>query len=136
MSEIAQVDQTDLSENSKQAAFIALDPEVVGLSLRPLSAGTLIILKLTGNTLLDGSDKDIEFNVAAFLYVHSADPKEVRKASTNPEVFKERVIEFAENLTVPDFIQAANSVRDIIESAVVGQDYEVDQSGEQPSPNS
>jgi hypothetical protein len=139
MSEIAlppyPVETEDIHEAAKQAAFAASEPEVAGLTLRPLSAGTLIILKQTGNPLLDGSEKDVEFAVAAFLFIHCADPKEVRKISADPVAFRDRVLEFAESISVPDFVTAANSIKDLIESAVVGHDYEVDQSNEPPSPN-
>jgi hypothetical protein len=140
MSEIAYppypVETEDSHEAAKQAAFVASDPEVAGLTLRPLSAGTLIILKQTGNPLLDGSEKDVEFAVAAFLYIHIADAKEVRKVSADAVAFRDRVLEFAESISVPDFVKAANSIKDLIESAVIGHDYAVDQTNEQPSPNS
>ena len=120
----------------KLEAFVAPAMEIAGLKLRPLSAGTLIQLKLTHNPLIDGDETtDPEYHVAGFLFIHSADPREVRKATANPELFRDRVLEFAEGLSIPDFVAAAKQIQQLVESAGAGNDFEVKSNEAQPSPN-
>ena len=123
-------------ELQKLAVLVAPETEIAGLKLRPLTAGTLIQLKLTHNPLIDGVETtDPEFHVASFLYIHGADPKEVRKATANAEVFRDKVLEFAERLSVPDFVKAAQQIQQLVESATDGNDYEVKTDEATPSPN-
>jgi len=124
------------NELKKLEAFVAAETEIAGLKLRPLSAGSLIQLKLTKNPLIDGLEtNDPEFHVASFLYIHSADPKEVRKATANLEVFRDKVLEFADGISIPNFVKAAQQIQQLVESATVGNDYEVKSDEAQPSPN-
>jgi len=123
-------------ELNKLAAFVAPETEIAGLKLRPLSAGTLIQLKLTHNPLIDGLETaEPEYHVASFLYIHSAPPGEVRRATANPEVFRDKVLEFADRLSIPDFVRAAQQIQQLVESATVGNDYEVKTDEASPSPN-
>ena len=120
----------------KIAVFVAPDTEIAGLKLRPLSAGSLIQLKLTKNPLIDGLETaDPEFHVASFLFIHSADPKTVRKATANMEIFRDKVLEFADSISIPDFVKAAQQIQQLVESATVSNDYEVKSDEASPSPN-
>lgn len=115
-------------ESTKERAFTAPPDTIAGLRLRPLSAGTLAILRQTKNGLFlgEGKSENLEFDVAAFLYVHAADADEVRKAAWDPERFRERVLLFAESISIREFQGAAGSIQGIIERALAGQDYEVE----------
>jgi len=113
-------------EDAKLEVFVEAEPVVCGLELRPFTAGSLIILKKTGNGLLKGDDTNTEFDVAAFLYAHTANVKIVRRAARNKEIWEEMVLAFADKLTVRDFVKAANQIQGIMESAMIGQDYEVE----------
>lgn len=123
---------------AQEQAFISPPLSVGGLELRPLTAGTLIILKQTGNKLVDGivDGADREFQVAAFLFIHAADPKRVRRVSGDPASFRDAVLEFADGLSITNFAEAAVGIRTICEQATVGQVYEVeDKGGGSVSPN-
>lgn len=119
-----------------ESTFIAPESTVAGLVLRPLTAGTLILLKQTKNPLLTGSlTEDKEFHVAAFIYIHSGDPRTVRKAAASDTTFREAVLEFADSLSVADFAKAAGQVKDICEKSVIGMNYEVEGGGGNDHPN-
>ena len=115
-----------MSEDAKLDVFVEAEPVVCGLELRPFTAGSLIILKKTGNGLLKGDDSNTEFDVAAFLYAHTADVAIVRKSAKSKEAWEEAVLVYADTLTVRDFVRAANQIQGIMESAMIGQDYEVE----------
>lgn len=117
---------------SPQETAFTDTPDTIGnLTLRPLTAGTLILLKQTKNPLMAGGigEEDREFHVAAFLYIHAGDPKAVRKAAANDAAFREAVLEFADGLTVADFAKAAMQIKDICERSMVGMNYEVEDTG-------
>jgi hypothetical protein len=114
-----------LNEVDKLAAFVDPNPTVAGLELRPFTAASLILMKRTVNGLLQGKDDNIEFDVAAFLYLHSTKQSEVVKAARSTESWEGAVLEFAGKLTIPDFVKASKEIRGIMEQAMVGQDYQV-----------
>jgi hypothetical protein len=121
------------NEVEKLAAFIEPAPKVAGLALRPFTAASLIILRKTGNKLLAGDESNVEFDVAAFLYAHTDTPKQVRESSATAEAWESAVLTFADTLSVRDFITAANEIKGIMERAMVGQDYAVDQEPAHPN---
>lgn len=111
----------------KEAVFIQPPQDIGGLSARPMTAETLIILKQTGNALIKGGGGNgTELDVAAFLYIHTADPREVRRVAFDADKFRERVLEFAGTIKVSDFAKAAELIKRIVEQSVVGMDYEVE----------
>jgi hypothetical protein len=120
-------------EVEKLAAFIEPPPEAAGRTLRSFSAASLILMRQTNNGLLVGSEKDIEFDVAAFLYAHTQDVRKVREVARAPDTWRAAVLDFAESLTVPDFVKAAGEIRAILERAMVGQDYVVEQDKTDPN---
>jgi len=120
-------------EIDKLSAFIAPAPVVAGFTLRPFTAASLIIMRKTGNTLLSGSEANVEFDVAAFLYAHSGDTKQVRKTAQDAGAWQDAVLNFAETLSVQDFVKAAGEIKSIMERAMVGQDYEVEQDKHDPN---
>ncbi len=122
---------------SQEKAFNEPEAVVSGIALRPLSAGTLILLKQTKNPLLEGNidGEDREFHVAAFLYIHSADAKAVRRACADQSAFREAVLEFAEGISIADFSKSAAQIKAICEASVVGMNYEVKDGGDEKSPN-
>lgn len=121
------------NEIDKLSAFIEPAPTVAGLTLRPFTAASLIILRKTGNALLNGSEENVEFDVAAFLYAHSGDTKQVRKTAQDAGAWQDAVINFAETLSIKDFVKAAGDIKGIMERAMVGQDYEVQQDNHDPN---
>lgn len=124
-------------DSTKERAFTAPPETIAGLRLRPLTAGTLAILRQTKNGLFlgEGKSSNLEFDVAAFLYVHAGNAADVRKSAWDPEQFRERVLIFAEDLSIPAFQGAAGSIQRIIERALAGQDYEVEATNEGARPN-
>jgi hypothetical protein len=126
MSEIAQ-------EVEKLEAFVDPQATVAGLKLRPFTAGSLILLRKTKNGLLDGSQEDVEFDVAAFLYAHTAEPKTVRESARTADAWRDAVLTFADGISVADFVAAAQQIKGILQRASVGQDYDVDQEPDHPN---
>lgn len=126
MSEITQ-------DIEKLEAFIEPQPVVAGIKLRPFTAGSLILLRKTKNGLLDGSEADVEFDVASFLYAHAGELKQVRESARSADSWRDAVLTFADGLSVKDFVAAAGQIKGILERASAGQDYDVD--GEPDNPN-
>lgn len=122
------------SEVEKLQAFIEPTTVVAGLSLRPFTAASLIIMRQTGNGLLKSDESNIEFDVAAFLYAHSADRQQVVKTSKDAEAWRDAVMEFSQGMSVRDFVKAASEIKNILEQAMVGQDYAIE--GDKQHPNS
>lgn len=121
------------NEIEKLEAFVAPAPVAAGLTLRPFTAGSLILLRTTGNGLLTGTSTNLEFDVAGFLYLHTADKAEVRRAAKSTESWRDAVLAFADGLSVKDFVSAANEIKAIMAAASVGQDYEVERDDHDPN---
>lgn len=115
----------------KLSALVEPPPQVLGMQLRPFTAGSLILLQIVKNPLLDGTanDDDLFFHVASFIYIHKADLSEVRKCIRNREKFEENVFKFAETFSVKDLIASAQDIKGIIEKSVAGLDYQVEDEG-------
>ena len=106
--------------------------EVDGVKLRPITAGTYLILKRVGNPIISGSEEDLEkddmeYHLASFLYVHDEnnDLKDIRKNALNAEAFTEAVFEYAETLTIIDFVKSTDAIREIVDQATIGSDVQV-----------
>ena len=113
--------------DEKLQAFTAPDPEVGGITMRPFTAMSLILLRQTGNRLLDGVEAEgIEYDVAAFLYIHTAPRDQVLAVAADKGKFQRAVLEYADGLTLGDFTKAAKEIRRQIEGAMAGQDYQVE----------
>jgi hypothetical protein len=127
------IDNTNIdNEIAKLETFIDTPAEVAGLKLRPMTAGSLILLRMTKNGLLDGGEDipDIEYQVLSFLYIHSGDAAEVRKSVKNIEVFEDKVLQFADTLSIKDFVKAADQVKQIITESSIGADYTIQDTGD------
>ena len=127
------IDNTNIdNEIKKLETFIDTPAEVAGLKLRRLTPGSLILLRMTKNGLLDGGEDitDIEYQVLAFLYIHSGDITEVRKSAKNIEVFEDKVLQFADTLSIKDFVKAADQVKQIITESSIGADYTIQDTGD------
>jgi hypothetical protein len=125
---IAEIEAKTRSE-LKNEVFVQPAPEVCGMKLRPFSASSLILLKKTKNPIISGDTRDvddIEFHIAGFLFIHAAPLSEVRKASFKPDLFEEKVLEFAERMSIRDFSLAVKQIERIVTEASVGNDYEVE----------
>jgi hypothetical protein len=123
-----------MTTDSPAQAFVEPPAEVAGLKLRPLTMGTLILLKATDNKLITGTadNNGLELEVAAFLYIHAADPLAVRRAAKSADAFRDAVLAFADTLSVGEFTAAATQIQEIITAATVGMNYQVEDNGEQP----
>lgn len=123
-----------MKKDSQAAVFVEPPAIVSGLTLRPLTAGTLILLRQTDNKLISGKAgaEGVEYEVAAFLWIHGGDAVKVRKSAKNAETFREAVLSFADTLTVPEFTAAANQIQEIITQATAGMTYEVEGADDGP----
>jgi len=125
------------SDAAKVIAFVQPPSTVAGLALRPFTAGTLAQLMMTGNKLIEANNSgdDVAFHVLGFLFIHAGDIATVRVVVMDKAKFAAAVWEFADKLTVKDFVAAAEEIKGIINSGVAGLDYEVAKDGKNESPN-
>lgn len=130
-------------------AFIAPPVELLGLKLRPYSYGSELQLeqirlvlrkKLTG-ILEAESDEDARnllsasYYIAAFLFVHSADPKLVEATCWNTEKLLAEIRLFMSRFKPGELWRVQENVADIISKAREAQNYTVE-SEMPPDPNS
>jgi hypothetical protein len=127
-----------MKDTQKLAAVVAPDAnEVAGLTLRPFGAASLAQLLITGNKLVQQTEdqSDIAFHVLAFLYIHAAPVKTVRRVVMDKGAFADAVWEFADTLKIKDLVQAGAEIKTIVERGMVGLDYEVESGGNDQRPN-
>ena len=125
------------TEEQKLQVFNEATPMVGGFKLKPFTAQSLLLLQQTKNGFLGElkqDDPELFFHITAFIYIHVKPFSEIKMVSGNPEEFKNKVIEFSENLSVTDLMKSADTIKTIIEKAVVGNDYQIE-TGEQADPN-
>jgi hypothetical protein len=105
--------------------------------LRPFGAASLAQLLITGNKLVQQTEdqSDIAFHVLAFLYIHAAPVKTVRRVVMDKGAFADAVWEFADTLKIKDLVQAGAEIKTIVERGMVGLDYEVESGGNDQRPN-
>lgn len=130
--------ESEIDHNNKVQSLVA-PPTVIGdYTLRPFTAGSLIMLQMVKNPLVDQtvSTDDLFFHIASFIYIHTEDRTIVQKAVINLDTFREKVIDFADGLKVTDIIAAANQIREIIERAATALNYEVEGNEKEADPNS
>lgn len=126
-------------ETEKAAAFIA--PEqitVAGHDLRPFTAASLILLQQIESPLLDSKKladgvPDIFFHIAAFIYLHAGDVREVRRAVMDKEAFRDAVLDFTGEMSMEQLSQASAAIQGILQKAVVGMDYQAEDGGSSPN---
>ena len=121
----------------KLESFVVKDEFVIaGIKLRPFTAGSLIMLQMIKNPLVmqdqEGLERDAFYHIASFFFIHAGDLDQVRSVVSNESEFKMSVIKFAEGFSAGELINSGELIKKMIESATVGQDYNVE--GE-PSPN-
>ena len=126
MSEITPEVMTVDNEEQKLAAFTEPPTVVAGLKLRPFTAGSLILLKRTGNGLVTNNVQDLEFDVAAFIFAHHAKLSEVVAAGVSREAWNKAVMAYSLTLPIKDFMGAATQIQPILEGAMVGNDFETE----------
>jgi len=127
------MDNEITTEVKKLESFVAPESKAAGLKLRPFTAASLILLRKTDNGFITNAKGNLEMDVAAFLYLHATPIKNVIEASATMESWRAAVLEFAERVTVRDFVDAAKEIRGIIDAAFVGQDYEVPTENHDPN---
>ena len=110
-----------LQSAKRTDAFISSESTIKGLSVRPFTAGSLLICKRVGNSLVGGEkSEDPEFDVLSFIYIHTAPIDEVRKNAFNKEVFWASVTKWADKLTLKDIEEAGSLVEKIIANSGIG----------------
>ncbi len=99
---------------------ILMPPLVVrGIALRPLSLGSYLILRRTGNRLISGegaADADQTEDIVAYLYAHSAPLAEVLESARSGN-WRERVAQWAFELSPADLRSAIPRVIEAIQAA-------------------
>jgi hypothetical protein len=114
-------DEEILQSNKRNDAFISGEGSIKGLPVRPFTAGSLLICKRVGNSLVGGEkSENPEFDVLSFIYIHTAPIEEVRKNAFNKETFWASVTKWADNLTVKDIEEAGSLVEKIISNSGIG----------------
>jgi hypothetical protein len=109
----------DTRSDLLEAALLMPPLMVKGTALRPLSLGSYLVLKRTGNRLVTGEggpDHDQTEDIVAYLYAHSAPLAEVLE-SARGEGWRERVAEWAFNLAPSDLKAAIPRVIEAIQAA-------------------
>jgi hypothetical protein len=127
------------NDTEKAAAFI--EPEQIkvgGHVLRPFTAASLILLQQIESPLLDSKKlaegvPDIFFHIAAFIYLHAGDVREVRRAAMDKEAFRDAVLDFTGAMTMEQLSSASGSIQTILQRAVVGMDYQAEDGGSSPN---
>lgn len=110
-----------LQSAKRTDAFISSESTIKGLIVRPFTAGSLLICKRVGNSLVGGEkSEDPEFDVLSFIYIHTAPIDEVRKNAFNKEVFWASVTKWADKLTLKDIEEAGSLVEKIIANSGIG----------------
>jgi hypothetical protein len=114
-------DEEVLQSQKRADAFISGGDSFAGMKVRPFTAGSLLICKRVGNSLvIGGQSQDPEFDVLSFIYIHSAPIEQVRKNSFSKELFWASVTDWADKLSVKDIEQASTLVEKIILDSGVG----------------
>jgi hypothetical protein len=133
------------NDDLKIGAFLAPDPEVGGVKMRPFSAGSYLLCQRRGLTLFTGdgaaSEADQMWQMIAFLYIHSAPIEEVLIAGGNEEAFRKAVDAYAFNLSPSVFREAIEKITEICQqvgaaSVTVESKPGSGSSKETPPPNS
>jgi hypothetical protein len=110
-----------LQSAKRTDAFISSESTIKGLAVRPFTAGSLLICKRVGNSLVGGEkSEDPEFDVLSFIYIHTAPIDEVRKNAFNKEIFWASVTKWADKLTLKDIEEAGSLVEKIIANSGIG----------------
>ncbi len=90
-------------ETASMRAMLAPDefPLSKGIELRPLTLGTLALLRQTKNEFLTGTGGKLEneiFAALAFAYIHAAPLAEVRRNVWNENAFRDAVAAFGDEM--------------------------------------
>lgn len=129
-------DDEILQSSKRNDSFISAEDSFAGLKVRPFTAGSLLICKRVGNSLVTGgTSEDPEFDVLSFIYIHSASLDQVRKNAFKKETFWSAVTDWADRLTVKDIEQAGPLVEKIIANSGIGVVTPTSTDGDKNSPN-
>jgi len=111
------------------------DQNKVGLvELRPITAQSLVMLYLTKNALVNKpQEHEMLYCIAAFIYLHSEDPKKIYSVVRDEALYFEAVNEFCKQFKHTQILEAIPVVQLMIQKAFVGQDFTVEQNA--PDPN-
>lgn len=129
-------------DTHKLAALTAGDDVVSGIRLRPFGGGTLGLMIQTDNQLLrfnrDGAGVESDptlvmrkyyFDLVAYLFIHSEDLGAVCAAAQDANGFRVKVLEWAQKHTIPNLMDAANRIPQIMARNMAGGDFAVDNNG-------
>ena len=111
----------------REAAFVAPTPTINGEIVRPITAGSLILLKRTGNKIIEGQTSDLpERDLCAFLFIHTQPVEQVRRACATADAFDEAVQTYAETLPIKELVKAGSVIKQLAQDAAASMDYEVE----------
>jgi len=105
-------------------AFLRQEYRLGNLRLRPITLGTMALLRRTRNTFVTGieSENGAEFDTAAFLFIHSEPVDKVCDLVLNGPDFFRAVIRFAERADFTDILlKAPDVVQRMIADASAGK---------------
>lgn len=134
----APIEPSGEPNQDKERVFAASDAQINGLKLRPFSAGSLAVLRMTKNPLLDQrqakklAPSERERHVLAFLFVHAGDEETVTECCDSQKAFNREVLRWAFKVKVTNFIKATRQIDKLIADGMVGLDYEVKGDGHSP----
>lgn len=102
--------------------FIAPDPIIAGLKLRPFTAGSYRIAQRRGLSLFTGSGADLAPDeqldqAMAFLYMQSAPLQTVLASATDAAKWKNAVDEFSFTIPIGSIQEASKLIAEVCEQA-------------------
>jgi hypothetical protein len=108
----------EILDSELNSAFVAPEREFCGEKLAPYTEGSRLLL------MQSKSEEDSSiFFVWAFVYLHiqlAKNRKEAIRLSWNKELFREKVLDWADTKAAKDRDAATNLVGDILEEAARG----------------
>jgi hypothetical protein len=117
--------EADEIEKAKMEAYTNTPPIVGGIQLRPFTAGTCGILRVTGNALLTGGTvTDMEYAAQEFIYVHAAPLAEVTSVYRDKNALALAVTSFWDKLSIKELLDAIPLIEPIIHNAIVSAGFE------------
>lgn len=127
-------------EEQKISAFT--EPEspltIGGHKLKPFTAQSVLLLQQVRSGFLYGLPEDpfeIIVHVAAFIFIHVKPFSELKTIVRNADAFRDAVTDFMGPIPANDLINSVELIKDIMDKGMIGNDYQVEESGKS-DPNS
>ncbi len=124
------------SDLDKLKALVEPSPVIAGLKLRPFSAGSMILLQIIQSPFIRKAiikPESLFFEIARVLYIQAGPLDEVTRIVRDEELFNSKALLFAHSFSMESLVKASDEIKNLVEGATVGLDFQVD--SEAASPN-